>query len=95
MLQTPAWTDFTYVLRWLKLLYNHIVYMGNKLIHGKTLHVLKISFLWYFIITLTACEMSPQMWKDFALLLLYDHIALVVNSSMMVYCKGVTGQLDL
>ena len=34
------WTDFTCALRWLKLLYNHIVYMGNKLIHGKTLRVL-------------------------------------------------------
>ena len=43
---------------------------------------------------------EPPTWKDFALLLLYDHIALVVNSSMvrpimLVYCKDVTGQLDL
>ena len=38
---------------------------------------------------------EPPTWKDFALLLLYDHIALVVNSSMMVYCKDETGQLDL
>ena len=38
---------------------------------------------------------EPPTWKDFALLLLYDHIALVVNSPMMVYCKDVTGQLDL
>ena len=38
---------------------------------------------------------EPPKWKDFALLLLYDHIALVLNSSMMVYCKDVTGQLDL
>ena len=38
---------------------------------------------------------EPPTWKDFALLLLYDHIALVVNSSMMVYCKDVAGQLDL
>ena len=38
---------------------------------------------------------NEESFRDFALLLLYDHIALVVNSSMMVYCKDVTGQLDL
>ena len=65
------------VLIWLKLLYNQIVFMGNKIIHESPYKYFKIFFLCCFIVTMTACEISPHMDRFCFMITLY---AWVTNS---------------
>ena len=65
------------VLIWLKLLYNQIVCMGNKIIHESPYMYFKIFFLCCFIVTMTAYEISPHMDRFCFMITLY---AWVTNS---------------
>ena len=65
------------VLIWLKLLYNQIVFMGNKIIHESPYKYFKIFFLCCFIVTMIACEISPHMDRFCFMITLY---AWVTNS---------------
>ena len=65
------------VLIWLKFLYNQIVFMGNKIIHESPYKYFKIFFLCCFIVTMTACEISPHMDRFCFMITLY---AWVTNS---------------
>ena len=55
------------------------IIMGNKIIHESPYMYFKIIFLCCFIVTMTACEISPHMDRFCFMITLY---ALVTNSFM-------------
>ena len=69
------------VLIWLKLLYNQIVFMGNKIIHESPYKYFKIFFLCCFIVTMTACEISPHMDRFCFMITLYAWVTLWIDST--------------
>ena len=72
------------VLIWLKLLYNQIVFMGNKIIHESPYMYFKI----FFIVTMTAYEISPHMDRFCFMITLYAGVTLWIDSTccfMLLY----------
>ena len=50
---------------------DQIVFMGNKIIHESPYKYFKIFFLCCFIVTMTACEISPHMDRFCFMITLY------------------------